>query len=504
MRVFVREAFLVPMKYVSPEKLEEAYEKNTFQFFNESACEKCPYFEDRPCETCEECPNNLGKVRVAKIVSKGDSSYLSLPIGNKKGVRELFLGKELEFVDKNPKIPMKSKPKFLGKLFDYQRPAVVDLITKRYGVLKSKARSGKTVMAAAAICELRQKTLIIASQRDWLDNFMETFVGSKTQKALTDIPKNRIGFAKTLEDFKKFDIALTTSQAFISPKGQQLLKKIKGMFSVVFCDEVHRGNASHFAKVIASLAAYRKIGLSATPQRKDGRHLIVRSIVGPVIHQTETESLVPRVQFVYTNISPKKEYKTWTGMISFLELCPERIKLLAKYAIADAKKGHLVLIPLSRVTAIKVLAEAINRMVGKEIALPFYGNITKEERIKTIQRARDYKIRILVGNTKLISTGINIPRASCIYQCTPSNNKPNAEQRWSRILTPFENKPEPMIRVFGDDMKVVRSCFRGEYWGVLHPLFKPKMTDDTRSKLFDWMNGKKVDKFSSFHSGGAL
>jgi hypothetical protein len=90
----------------------------------------------------------------------------------------------------------------------------------------------------------------------------------------------------------------------------------------------------------------------------------------------------------------------------------------------------------------------------------------------------------------MLSEGINIPRASCIYQVTPSSNSPKAEQRFSRILTPWENKPTPVIRVFGDEMKVVRSCFRNEFWNVLWKLFRPVMTTETKDKLFDWMQGK--------------
>lgn len=504
--VIAREAFFIKLSDLNSTELEEAYERNTFQFFKDSACERCPYFQERPCETCEECPNNLGLVKMAKRVEIGSSVYLSMPIGDVPGLKGVFEHRNISIVPKFPIVKMKRPIKFIGKLRPEQEEAKKVLIAKRRGVLKSPPRTGKTVMAAAVVCELGYKTLIMAAQRDWLVNFNETFVGSKTQKPLTDIGITRIGFANKLEQFKNLDIALCTYQTFNSPKGQKLLKKISKMFTVLIVDEVHRSGASLHAKAIAGLATKYKIGLSGTPQRKDGKEKIMHKLMGPVIHKVTTNRLVPRIRMVETGLAPKHEYKTWTPMINYLEMNPSRLKLIAKWAVKDAKAGHSILIPMARTLAVKVLVKTINRLAGDVIAAEFYGGIPKQLRDKTIERARKGIITVVVGNTKLLSTGINIPRASCIYQCTPSANQPNAEQRFSRILTPHPDKPEPLIRVFADDMNVVKSCFRSEWWGTLYPVFKPKLDEDTREKLFNWMQGakRKSSGFSGANTGGIL
>lgn len=505
LKVFASDSFYIPLKKIDADKVDEAHQSNTLQFFRDQACEKCPYFEERPCDVCETCPNNLGNVRLSKVVERNERLYLSLPIGDKEGLMRLFPDHDLKIIPKWKAIPMKRRPNFIGKLKKFQKPAVGDLIYRKRGVLKSAPRTGKTVMAAAAVCNLGLKTLIIAAQREWLLNFQETFVGSKTQEALTDINHKRIGLARTLADFEKYDVALSTYQLFLSPKGKKLLKKIRKMFSVLIVDEVHKANATQHARVVSQISAKYKWGLSGTPQRKDNRHVIVKKLIGPILHKTDTERLVPEIKFVETGVSSPHDYKVWAYMIRFLEGAPKRLKLIAEWALRDAKEGHLVLIPLTRIASVRALSEAINRMASQTIAAAFYGGLPKFERDRVIQDARKYKIKVVVGNIRMISTGINIPRASALYQCSPTSNMPNAEQRFSRILTPYQDKPNPLIRVFADDMKVVKSCFRSEYWGVLNKLFKPKMDEETREKLFEWMNdSRKRQTFNTMKIGRQL
>jgi superfamily II DNA or RNA helicase len=126
------------------------------------------------------------------------------------------------------------------------------------------------------------------------------------------------------------------------------------------------------------------------------------------------------------------------------------------------------------------------------MAHPFYGGLKKDVRKQTVEDARTYKKRILVGNTKLLSTGTNIPRASCLYDVSMSSNKENAEQRTARILTPYDDKPPPLIRIFLDDMNVRKKCLATEWWGVISPKFKPKISDKDLTVLKAYLNTSKA------------
>lgn len=503
--VHAREAFFIAKADLTPKIVEKIKDKYTLRFYEEKACAKCEWHEERMAtrtkhlDVCDNCAAFRGGVAMANDVKVGRNAYLSTPIGDAKGLKALLVKAGLDEFKLQKHFPVKkfSRPiKFTGTLKPGQDEAVEAILERKRGVLKAPPRSGKTVMSSAAICRIGRKTLIMASQRDWLVGFYETFVGSKTQIALTNASKAKIGFCRTYEDCLKYDICLMTVQTFYSEKGQRLLAKCKNLWSVVCVDEVHTAAASKYAGVLAKLNAEYLIGLSGTPSRKDMKFVIAANLIGPVIYDMKVERLRPSVRLVRTAYS--KAYKgqpPWTTMVSSLEKDPARLKLIAQWAIKDARDGHMVLIPLTQVVPIKALIMAINKIAGQPMAYPFYGGAfggrNKKNRDLTIERARRFKIKILVGNTKMLSTGINIPRASCIYDVALSSNLENCEQRVSRILTPFEGKPPPVLRIFLDDLGVRKNCLSNEWFNCIRPKFKPLIAAKDEETLKQYFRDKK-------------
>lgn len=519
-KAYEREAFYVPLKQIPKAAREEILEDFTFRFYNEKACEDCEWRPERHSDVCDNCNEYKGGALLAKTVKLGEKKYMSFPIGNRpamvKSLRNHGILKKKEepkFINRQPladdnefRKPIKFKFK---NLHDYQVEALQAMLEGKKGVLKSPPRTGKTVMSSALICTVGGKAMIMASQRDWLLGFYETFCGSDTQKPWTDAsgsgadtedqkwwrksgrPRRRVGFCKTLEDFQKHDVCLVTYQTFINAKGRKLLKKVRDMFTTLVVDEVHTGAADKYAIVISSINAEYKIGLSGTPSRKDGRFVLMRNLMGPVLYESKVEVLQPVVQLTRTEFVYSQKQFQWPNMVTKLECDPKRLMLIAKTSIKDVKAGHMVLIPMVRVKAIKALVMTINRLRGKDIAEAFVGQgMTKNQRKDAVLNARKYKVKVLVGNSKLLSTGINIPRASAIYEVTPSSNKENAEQRVARILTPYEDKPPPLLRLFLDDMGVRRSCYRVEWWGTIWPKFRPKISAADNETWKNYLAGK--------------
>jgi superfamily II DNA or RNA helicase len=499
-KALIRDGIYIPIRHITDEvetRIKKRFERD--RFVKEATCEKCEWFSERVCDICERCPNYGGRITMFKEAELKEKKYLRLPYGDTKTLEKIF--GDIEFLDKTPDRPMQKPIKFLGKLHDYQKEATNKMMKVRGGILKSAPRTGKTVMASYTVVKKGQKTVILASQKEWLDNFYETFVGSDTQPAMTSIKKKRIGFPKTVEECEKYDVCLFTYQKFLKPKGRKMLKKIRRMFGVMVVDEVQYASAPEFASVINTFICRHKFGLSGTPERKDEQHWIAEKLVGKVFHETTVERWVPQIELTWTGLTGKMP-TNWVYMVKKIEANPDRLKLMAKMAIKDMKAGHLVLIPLARVEVIKALTQAINTMVGETVAASFYG--ATKNRKQLIQDARDYKIKIIVGQIRLLSTGINIPRASCLYEVTPSSNMPKAEQRFSRILTPYEGKPAPLIRYFLDDVDVRRSCMRSEFFKCLWPLFRPKISAKTKDEFFAYLSKKKISKNLNDYVGGAL
>lgn len=496
-KVIKREALFIPIKVLTP-KLKNKLKKDlTFDFFKkEKICNQCEWVAERVNDVCESCANYNGSYELANQVIINDKKYLKVPVGSaKKTLATLERNHvEVRLVDKSPK--EKIKPvKFLGTFRDGQAEAVEAMLKKKRGVLRAPPRSGKTVMGTALVCKLRQKTLILGSQRDWLMGFKETFIGSETQEPLTTLSPKRIKLCKTLEDFEAHDVCLATVQTFYSPGGEKLLRKIRDMFPVILIDEVHTAAADKYAQIVSKLNADYAIGFSGTPQRKDQKEVLVENIVGPIIHTMVTTRLRPRVFLTRTGYSKKEKgpgRRPWPAIVSSLENDKKRIKVIAKQALKDIKDGHMILIPVAQVKPIKKIVDKINDLAGKKVAYSFTGGLKKDKRDLYIQKARDYKIRCLVGTQKILSVGINIPRASMLYEVVLSSNLPNAEQRMARVLTPMEGKPQPGIRLFLDDMSVRKNCMRNEFYRVLKPIFKPIMSENDMTLLEAYFKGGEV------------
>lgn len=502
MKVFARERYYVKADQLKAKTVKSIIDHYTFHFFEERACAKCEWNELRaeyglPGE-CEACAAYKGSSILAQKVMVKGNRYLATPLGDYQGLCKLITKSEkqdLQLVEKH-KIH-KIKPIGLtSDLRDYQEEAVSSCIKGEKGVLEAPPRSGKTVMLTAIISRLAVKSLIIASQRDWLVGFYETFVGSKTQKGFTDLDPSRIGFCKKLSDFEKYDICLATVQTFHSEGGQKLLRTLRDKFTLVGIDEVHTSSANRYIQEISRFNCKYKIGLTGTPDRKDGKYPLTAAVVGPILYQAKVERLKPAIRLVRTKYNKVMKSGVWAFMVRNMENDKARQKLIAEWAIRDMESGHIVLIPFTQVKPILSMVKLINEMAGSEVAYPFYGGLKKNVRDQTIEDTRKRKIKILVGNMRLLGTGINIPSASCLYHSTLSSNIPQCEQRVSRILTPCEDKAQPILRLFLDNTSISRACLNNEWWNCIRPVFKPIISDKDNQTLTSWL--KERNSSSNF------
>lgn len=504
MKVILKDAVYVPVKALKQKHVDKFVDDYMYRFYDERGCRTCEHKPDRHTDTCDTCPAYLSGVQLGSVVKENEKKYVKLPHGDRKEVirRLEKYGYDFDVVRKYPKDTEIKPFKFTGQLRDYQKEAVEAVYKKRFGMLIAPARSGKTVTGTALIAKIGLKTIILASQRDWLVGFYETFVGSATQDPLTNIKKKRIGFAKKYKDFKQYDICLVTVQTFHSEKGRKLLEKIKDMFGVAILDEADTSPATQYARAIAKLNVKYFVALTATPDRKDGKWVIAEKLIGPILHEVKIERLQPTIRLVDTAYSPKLGPRVnWTNMVTKMEQDPARLKLIAQWALKDVENGHMVMIPLCRVTAIKALVGTINKMAGKVIAASFYGGTPKKQRDELIQQARKYKVKVLVGQARVMTRGVNIPRASALYEVTPSANLPQANQRFSRILTPFDGKPIPIIRYFMDPFDIRRACIKKEWIGEMLPTFKPIISDKALARFGKYMSTYKRPRYPSSDSG---
>ena len=511
--LIVSDRIYIPENKVDHEKVEKIFLRSVY---NDDKCEHCEFRPDRHCEQCDQCPNYIGTFKLHNEKEINGKQYIGIPVGARNKIPKITLDKKFKVTDKRVSPKMKHDIKFIGTERDYQVKARKEMVKKGYGVLKSMARTGKTVMFTAVTCKLKKKTLIMASQQDWLDNFYETFYGNEEKgiEPMTNAPdiekfegKKIIGFCKRYEDFVKYDVCFATYQTFLSPKGKRLLKKIRSMFGVIGIDEVHDASATEMSKIVNAFKAKHRFGLTATDDRKDGKYFITESIIGPVQHTCKVKTLKPTVTFIESGFTPKKEYKLMHYALRALETDEARTKLIVKHVIQDVKAGHSVVIPVAFTSQMQTLVDAINKKYGKTIAAGFHGKLRKDARKKLIADARSGKIKVVIGIRKIIQVGLNVPRWSCLYEISPISNPPRFLQETSRILTPMEGKLQPVIRFFLDNLGFSRGCLRTCMYkdGMIAMGFKFSVRDmelarkyTSKRKITPGGNGKVGGGITSF------
>jgi superfamily II DNA or RNA helicase len=503
LKIISEAGFLFPLADISKSTVDLATKRFHHRFYNENQCKKCPYLEERHSENCDRCPGYVGARITAKKVTYKGKEHLSIPRGHRKiAIRLAELDPKVTSIrlvsGHKPNQTMKQPISLLPhmKMRDYQEEAIEACFKHRRGIIKSPPRSGKTPLGTTFAIRTGMKTIIIASQREWLSQFKETFYGSKTQPGFTDAKPGQVDFARTLQEFNATDVCLCTFSQFMSEKGKALLLKIRDMFGVVLIDEVHRSSALASSRVLSGFNAKYVIGLSGTPARKIvDEAKIFHDLVGPIIYTSNVERLRPEVVLLDTpgtfELNPKLGRGSLTHLQNALESDKARRKTIIKFAIKAAKAGHLVMIPLTRVRSILEWTRLINEETEtRAFAVPFYGGIPKDMRTKVMERLRLFKSRIVVGNIAMVSTGLNIPRASMLIESGITSNLPNAEQRFARILTPLEGKPQPSIVFTMDECDFMRTCRRNEFWNVLVKQYNPIMSPTVKSRIMQYFSKK--------------
>jgi superfamily II DNA or RNA helicase len=182
--IVVRDNIYIPIKYVDEDHVLDQY---TTHLFDDQVCKGCDFKRQRPCDECGTCEfgGYTGSYCTAAVVERKNKTYMRIPIGDRADFAEKvgINPKKFTIKDRRSKAKFRVKPKFLGTLRDYQEPVIKAMKKLGYGILKSAPRTGKTVMGIAGGIELKQRIIIIADQKDFLDGFLETIMSSTALSA---------------------------------------------------------------------------------------------------------------------------------------------------------------------------------------------------------------------------------------------------------------------------------------------------------------------------------
>ena len=325
------------------------------------------------------------------------------------------------------------------------------------GVIVLPCGAGKTIVGLATMADIQRATLILSPNtiavRQWIQEIIDK----------TDVPPEMIG--EYTGDRKEIcPITVSTYQILTYRKPHTKEEARKGIneaseddfphfslftsydWGLIIYDEVHLLPAPVF-RITAEIQARRRLGLTATLVREDGREADVFSLIGPKKYDVPWREL-ERQGWIAT----AECHEIRTGMTEDEQL---------NYAVADEREKYRIAAESpEKFNVVRFLAERHSddqvliigqyidqlKILAEELDAPLLmGKTSNKQREKLYEQFRRGEIKRLVVS-KVANFAIDLPDANVAIQVSGTfGSRQEEAQRLGRILRP---KPDGGIAYF--------------------------------------------------------
>lgn len=341
-------------------------------------------------------------------------------------------------------------------LYDYQEAAKEAMLKAYYGILQSPAGSGKTQVGIALAAALGRKTLWLTHTRDLLSqskNRAEQYMSPSLTGTITE---GRVQIGKA--------ITFATVQTMCNLD----LGRYRDIWDCIIVDECHRvagtpTSVTQFSKVLNSLAARHKYGLSATVHRADGMIAATYALLGQIAYQVPDAAVAEKVMTVSVLPRPthqglSREFLDTDGTIIYAKLVNfladryDRNELITADLVEN--RNHYNLILSDRLSHLEYLMKHLPHDLRNQ-AVMVDGKMTSKKakamREQAIEDMRQGHKRYLFATYSLAKEGLDIPRLDRLYLVTPQKDYAVITQSIGRIARTFDGKAEPVVYDYVDE-----------------------------------------------------
>ncbi len=318
-------------------------------------------------------------------------------------------------------------------LRDYQRQAADAFWAGGSGVVVLPCGAGKTLVGAAAMAQASATTLILVTN---------TVAGRQWKRELiarTSLTEDEIGeYSGERKEIRPVTIATY----------QVLTRKTKGVYrhlelfdsrdwGLMIYDEVHLLPAPVF-RMTADLQSRRRLGLTATLVREDGREGDVFSLIGPKRFDVpwrdiEQQGWIAPAECIEVRVTPtdaeRMAYATAESDEKYRICSTARTKVPVIRSIVEKHAGESVLV-------IGAYLDQLDE-IGAELDVPVIkGSTRNAERERLFEAFRQGGIPTLVVS-KVANFSIDLPEAAVAVQISGTfGSRQEEAQRLGRLLRP--------------------------------------------------------------------
>jgi DNA excision repair protein ERCC-3 len=318
-------------------------------------------------------------------------------------------------------------------LRSYQHEAVQSFWAGGSGVVVLPCGSGKTLVGAAAMAEASATTLILVTN---------TVAGRQWKRELiarTSLPPEEIGeYSGDRKEIRPVTIAtyqvLTTRRGGVFPHLDLFGARDWGL---IIYDEVHLLPAPIF-RFTADLQARRRLGLTATLVREDGREGDVFSLIGPKRYDApwkdiESQGWIAPAECIEVRVTLTDEERMAYAVAEpderYRVAATARTKLPVVRALLDRHRDDQVLVIGGYLDQLHELSAFLDAPIVQ-------GSTTNKERERLFDAFRTGEVSTLVIS-RVGNFSIDLPEAAVAIQVSGTfGSRQEEAQRLGRILRP--------------------------------------------------------------------
>lgn len=303
------------------------------------------------------------------------------------------------------------------------------------GVVVLPCGAGKTIVGLAVLQSLQCETLILTSNtisvRQWIDELRKR----------TDLDEDAIGeYSGEKREVRPVTIATYQILTHRRTKGGPFIHmKLfnERNWGLIIYDEVHLLPAPVF-RATADIQATRRLGLTATLVREDGKEGDVFSLIGPKRYDLpwkdlEKQGWIASVQciemIVPMNQELRQQYRYAEGKEKFRLAAGNSFKAEIVAQLLDDHQGASVLV-------IGQYLDQLNQLADRIKAPLITGRTTQRERGELFAAFNKGELQVLIVS-KVANFAVNLPDASVAIEISGAfGSRQEEAQRLGRILRP--------------------------------------------------------------------
>ncbi len=305
------------------------------------------------------------------------------------------------------------------------------------GILALNCASGKTVIGLYLIAQLGKKTLVIVHK--------EFLINQWKERIRQFLPNARIGVIQQDKvDIEDKDIVIGMLQS-ISMKAYAM--DTFDSMGFVIIDECHRIPCQVFSRALRKINSQYMLGLSATPDRKDGLTKVLKWYIGDVIYsnqkQKEDDNLVSvkRLIIESDNEHYNKEINNYRGkpnfpiMINNITENLNRTKVIISFIVDLVKEKRKILLLSDRRNHLDDVSKLIHKDAVCTVGYYIGG-------MKPLDLKLSEECELILGTFAMASEAMDIPGLDTLILASP---KSDIRQAVGRIIRKKHENIQPKI-----------------------------------------------------------